>query len=378
MKSNQYCFSGSEWRRLSAPSLDADVDLVLVFGSSDFFSESGFSERISAFFPNSGILGCSTAGEIVGSRVLEQSLVITTLQFDKAKTVFASERIQGLSDSYACGERLAERLPKEDLCHVILFSRGIDINGTALVDGIQAGLPEDVLVTGGLAGDNGSFSATYVVCCEACGTDLVAAVGLYGDSLTVGYGSFGGWRPFGPYRLVTRADGNVVYEFDGRPALDLYREYLGEYASDLPSSGLLFPISVSDDPAAEGVVRTLLGIDEDAGAIVYAGDVKQGSYARLMTSGYDRLIDGAGTAAAVSTASIQPESADFALLISCVGRKLVLKNRTDEELEIVSETLGLKVPIAGFYSYGEISPANRFSRCELHNQTMTITVLAEQ
>jgi hypothetical protein len=121
----------------------------------------------------------------------------------------------------------------------------------------------------------------------------------------------------------------------------------------------------------------MLGIDEAAGSLIFAGDVPEGSYARLMRANLDRLIDGA-TGAASATRSLMGETpASLALLVSCVGRKLVLGVRTDEELEVVREVVGPACTLAGFYSYGEISPLTPGARCELHNQTMTISTFAE-
>ncbi len=233
-------------------------------------------------------------------------------------------------------------------------------------------------MTGGLAGNGEAFRDT----CAFIGTpgeeETVAAVGLYGSGLRVGYASLGGWDPFGPERLITRSDGNVLFELDGRSALGLYKRYLGEYASDLPASALLFPLSLRTPDGGTGIVRTILAVDEDGQSMTFAGDVPEGSYARFMKANFERLIDGATDAARTSASAIGTESADVALLISCVGRRMVLKQRIEEEVESVREVLGSRPALTGFYSYGEISPFTPNARCELHNQTMTITTLAER
>jgi len=169
----------------------------------------------------------------------------------------------------------------------------------------------------------------------------------------------------------------VLYELDGKPALDLYRKYLGDHAGELPSSGLLFPLSLRTSYEDAGVVRTLLAIDDSTGSMTFAGDMPQDSYTRLMRTNFDRLIDGASLAASATYAAVGTHSPDLAILISCAGRKMVLKQRTAEEVESVRDILGMSAVLAGFYSYGEISPFTPSARCELHNQTMTVTALTE-
>jgi hypothetical protein len=234
-----------------------------------------------------------------------------------------------------------------------------------------------VTVTGGLAADGPRFVETAVVWDGVAQPATIAAVGLYGNRLRVGYGSLGGWDTFGPDRLITRSAGNVLYELDGTSALELYKRYLGSHAADLPASGLLFPLSLSAGSGEERVVRTLLAINEAEGSITFAGDVPEGAYARLMKANFDRLIDGASSAAATSLAVLDADAAELALLVSCVGRKLVLQQRIEEEVEAVRDVLGARPTLAGFYSYGELSPLAAGGSCALHNQTMTITTLAE-
>jgi hypothetical protein len=276
------------------------------------------------------------------------------------------------------GERLASDLVGDGLVHVFMLAEGLRVNGSELVEGICRGLPTDVTVTGGLAADGARFAQTMVFCDGEVQEGAVAAIGFYGDRLRIGYGSMGGWDSFGPERLVTRAEANVLYELDGESALELYKRYLGPRAAELPASGLLFPLSLRCESGDQRVVRTILGIDEMAGSLIFAGDIPQGGFARLMKANVDRLIDGAHGAASASIARVGNATPDLALLISCVGRKLVLKQRTDEEVESVRDVLGASTVLSGFYAYGEIAPFAASRKCELHNQTMTITTFAER
>jgi hypothetical protein len=283
-----------------------------------------------------------------------------------------------VKSSRDAGERLARHLKPESLAHVLVLSDGLKVNGSDLVKGLVETLPHHVSVTGGLSGDGARFQETLVAWDGPAEPDTIAVLGLYGDRIKVGYGSLGGWDPFGPERLITRSDGNVLYELDGRSALDLYKQYLGEHAKGLPATGLLFPLSLRRRDAETGVVRTILSVDEQHQSMTFAGDIPTGSYARLMKANFDRLIDGAMTAARTSATPIGSSGVELALLVSCVGRKMVLGQRIEEEVEGVRDVVGARAMLAGFYSYGEISPFTPSAACELHNQTMTVTTLSER
>jgi len=113
-----------------------------------------------------------------------------------------------------------------------------------LVKGLNTLANEKVAATGGLAGDGYDFQKTYVGLNEVAAEGNIAAIGFYGDRLQVGFGSKGGWMPFGPERKVTKSEGNILYELDNQNALELYKKYLGEAAKELPSSALYYPLSI--------------------------------------------------------------------------------------------------------------------------------------
>lgn len=366
----------ASWQRTHASLNGAAAQLVLVFGDRYALERPDVLEELSAIHPDAELIGCSTSGEIRGTRVYESSVVATALHLERTDVRTARVCLVDAGHGLEAGRRLARALLGPELVHVLVFSDGLRVNGSALVRGLEEGLPAGVTVSGGLAGDAARFGSTLVCVDGAARSGGVAAVGFYGASLHIGCASLGGWDTFGPDRLVTRSDGNVLHELDDRPALALYKTYLGDYAADLPSSGLLFPLSVRTGSGA-GVVRTILGIDEAAGSITFAGDIPEGSYARLMKANFDRLIDGASRAASASHAGLGAAPTELAILISCVGRKLVLGQRTEEEIESVREVVGDGAILTGFYSYGEISPFTPSARCELHNQTMTVTTLSE-
>jgi hypothetical protein len=354
------------------------VHLVLAFGATSLLRDHEHIKRLGSVYPGAHIFGCSTAGEICGTRVLDESLVVTAVHFESTRLHGAKIKLNTVKNSREAGERLAQHLKPEGLAHVLVLSDGLKVNGSDLVKGLTACLPKDVTVTGGLSGDGARFHETLVAWDGPAESDTVAVLGLYGERVRVGYGSLGGWDSFGPERLITRSEGNVLYELDGRSALELYKKYLGEHAAGLPATGLLFPLSLRKRDTETGVVRTILSVDERNQSMTFAGDIPTGSYARLMKANFDRLIDGAVGAAKTSARAIDSSAVELAILVSCVGRKMVLNQRVEEEVEGVRDVVGDQAVLTGFYSYGEISPFTPSATCELHNQTMTITTLSER
>lgn len=354
-----------------------DASLVLLFGSTAELAARERWAEVASRHPGARVVGCSTAGEICGTRVFDGSIVATAIAFDATRLRVECAPLATFADSHAAGRHLGERLRGDGLVHVVVLSDGLQVNGSELVRGLVGALADGVGVSGGLSADGARFERTLVGVDGEVAEGLVAALGLYGERLRVGCGSLGGWDPFGPERVITRSRGNVLYELDGRSALQLYKRYLGEHAAELPASGLLFPLSLRAAAGEAPVVRTILGVDEAEQSMTFAGDMPQGALARLMKANFERLIDGATGAARTSHEAIGTRTPELALLISCVGRKLILRQRIEEEVESVREVLGEGAVLAGFYSYGEISPFSPATRCELHNQTMTITTFSE-
>lgn len=353
------------------------VNLALVFGSTGLLQQPKYLREIRESHPNALILGCSTAGEIAGTRVLDDSIVVTAVKFDHTNLALAEIDLNDVPTSHEAGCKLARRIDPRGLIHVLVISDGLAVNGSDLVRGLAENLPDGIGISGGLAGDGARFQQTLVCTGDRASQRKIAVLGFYSNRLKVGCASMGGWDTFGPDRIITKSKANVLYELDGRSALSLYKEYLGEHAAKLPASGLLFPLSVRSTSSGDGVVRTILSVSETEGSMTFAGDVPQGFYARLMRANFERLIDGANGAAKATRKAGATENVDLAILISCVGRKLVLKQRVEEEVEAVQNVLGPQAVLAGFYSYGEISPFTPSAKCELHNQTMTLTTFSE-
>ena len=363
-----------------SPPLEAlahSAQLVLLFGNPELFSPSGCRERIRKIYPNAHVFGCSTAGEIVGTHVTDEALVLTAVAFEHTRLATAHVRFDGALKSFEAGELLARQLKPEGLRHVFMLCEGMKVNASEFVSGANSALPAGVTASGGFAADGNRLQITRVWCDGEPEESAAVALGFYGERLRVGVGAVGGWEPYGPDRLITKSKQNVLFEIDGRPALALYKQYLGKHAEGLPASGLMFPLELQLGNAKTRVLRALLAVDETNQSITYAGNVPEGAYARFTVGNNEGLIERTQEAAAASIKGVQSFQADLSVLVSCNGRRFVLKQRVEEEVEVVRDTLGGGATLCGYYSYGEIAPAINGGSSELHNETMAITSFAE-
>ena len=360
-----------------APVMSWKPDLAFAFGSRNVLSDPGCMEALRSAFPEVPLLGCSTAGEISGTTVQDGTLSVTAVRFDHTRVRLAREGVSERSPARSAAHALARALDHEQLVSVFVVGDGLNVDGAELIAGLGQAFPPGVVVTGGMAADGSEFYRTLVLSGQGVETNAIVAVGFYGTRLKVGHGTGGGWDSFGPFRRVTRASGNVLHELDGRSALALYKEYLGEHAAGLPGSALFFPLSVSRTREGRTVVRAVLSIDEEAQTMTFGGEIPEGGYAQLMRGNVDRLVD-AAVAAARATQDGGAQHPGLAMLISCSGRRLALRQRSEDEIDAIREVLGPSTVISGFYSYGELAPSARGGACQLHNQTMTLVTLAEE
>jgi hypothetical protein len=370
-----FAFEGQDWK-VGIPALEeVEPQLILTFMGPAQSRDPGPVTALRKRFPDALVASCSTGGEIAGLDVFDESVVGVAIRFEAARVRAHMVDLAGAGNDAEAGRALAVALMEPGLKAVLILGDGINLNGTALIKGLSRELPKDVVVTGGLAGDGANFGETRVGLDDQPQPGKVVGIGLYGESLSVGWGSTGGWEPFGPLRQITRSDANVLFELDGKPALDLYREYLGPLAEGLPGTALLFPLTIRPEATSENdVVRTIVGIDEANNGLVFAGDIPEGWTAQLMRGTPDQLADGAARAAAQANGDrLDP---GLALVVSCIGRKLMMGQRVADETEEMAQALNA-MPTVGFYSYGEIAPHSVTQDRTLHNQTMTVTVIRE-
>lgn len=359
------------------PKQELKEPLVLVFGNRLAIENKNIYAEIRTLFPDGEIIFGSACAEISSDTVNENSITITAIQFEKSNFIVKTSNVLNKDlDSYKTGNELINQFPKEGLKYVFVVSEGSFINGSQLTRGMSASTDDNIVITGGLCGDDTRFEKTIAGYNENPKPGEIVAVGFYGETLDISFSIHGGWTPFGPERIVTKSEGNTLYELDGKPALDLYKSYLGDKAKDLPSAALLYPLNVTSENEKQSIVRSILNIDEENNAVILAGDITKNSKVQLMMTNVDNIAN-ASERAARQALELRETKPELAMLVSCIGRKLVLDQRVEEEIEEVIEVLGNDITISGFYSYGEIAPFHGEVTCQLHNQTMTITLMSE-
>lgn len=367
---------GTNWEYLS-PKQALLKPLVLVLGNRHMLESDTIYKDVKALFPDGDIVLGSTSGDITSNRVDDDSITITAVEFEKTEFLIKSSNILNSDlDSYKTGVDLLKQFPEQGLKYVFVLSEGSFINGSQLTKGMNTSTSNNVLITGGLCGDAARFEKTLAGYNENPKPGEIIAIGFYGESFEASFSIHGGWTPFGPERVVTKSESNVLYELDNQPALDLYKKYLGDKSKELPAAALLYPLNVKSTEEKQSFVRTILNIDEVENTMILAGDIPENSKVQLMMTNVDNIAN-ASECAAKQALELRSTKPQLALLVSCIGRKLVLDQRVEEEIEEVVAVLGDDTTICGFYSYGEIAPFHGENNCQLHNQTMTITLISE-
>lgn len=379
MKIRQTSFKANQWQEVNKTEdfNPQKAQLVLAFGERKCLENEMPYQFLREAYPNAEIVINSTSGEIYSDSVFSGTIIVTAIEFEKTQIRTTQLSIENHLESGAAGSELAQNLLADDLTAIFVVSDGGRVNGSELISKMNDAIGNKIQISGGLAGDEARFEKTLVGLNSDATEGKIVGIGFYGETIKIGHGTMGGWDGFGPEREVTESEYNTLYKIGGKAALDLYKEYLGKYADELPGAALLFPLSMRMNEDDEPVVRTILSIDETNKSMTFAGDMPEGALVRFMKANLDRLVDASATAA---QSSLQPfdNSPELAILVSCVGRKLVLGQRTEEEVEAAREIFGNNTVMTGFYSYGEISSQNPNARCELHNQTMTITTFSEK
>lgn len=371
-----YKLGNSNWKYIKGEKT-LNNPLVLVFGNRMLLEQKEVIVDIRKEFPYEHLIFGSTSGEIIDNNVFDDSIVVTAIEFENSTFEIRTENILKYNkDAKKLGETLYNAIPKENLKHLFVLSEGSFVNGSSLIQGLEKNIQNTIPISGGMCGDDAKFEKTLASYKENPKEGEVVLIGFYGSTLEITFASFGGWSTFGPERIITKSEANILYEIDDQPALDLYKKYLGDKANQLPQASLLYPLNVTPEGKIKPVVRTILGIDNEKQSMTLAGDVPENSRVQLMMASVDAIAEGANEAAklAMENREKQPQ---LALLVSCVGRKLVMNQRVEEEIERVQEVVGRNTTITGFYSYGEMAPFSGNTFCDLHNQTMTLTLISE-
>lgn len=377
MLTKSHKFTHNEWSEPFDPAMDSENTMILVFFESTLVIDQHL-KNIKNVFPKSKIIGSSTSGEIQNGEINDNSIVCVVTKFANTRLKLISSPVNYETSALA-GRALSESLASPELKNILLFSEGLNVDGSALIKEMHQTLTQmkiNVPISGGLAGDGTRFINTFVIFDIEVKTCHAAALGFYGEHIQVFTGTGTGWDPFGPTRVITKAYRNTVYEIDGVPALQLYREHLKDDALNLPVSGVLFPLGVSWGKD-KNIVRSVAQIDEAQNGLIFASSIPENTTVQLMHSNVMKLIDAAENALDNCSLDFTSGSPTLALIVSCIGRRLIMGQKTEDEIEIIRDRLPIHTEICGFYSYGEFAPTAH-KQNELHNQTMTLIIFQER
>lgn len=380
MNTEQIMFTKEQNKEETTLEFALKPDLIFVFASALFFNEPVLLNKLTAHYPDAEIVGCSTEGQVLKNSVLREELVLTAVEFRSTKVVSHTVEVLSTKNHYEKGLELASLFKKEGLKHVFLLSVSLATYGDDFIKGLRKGFPQEVKVTGGLAGDNKKYNKDFVLDGSREPNSTVAkAIGFYGDSLTITYASVGGWEEK-PIKLkATQSSKNVLETINNKPALDVYREVLMLSEDEVGESSIKYPFSVYQVGENEPVIRAVVGVDTKNKTITFGGNIEEGSTLKIMKASVDRIIEGAGEAATKGLSAIpQSHQVKLALIVSCNSRKTFLNDYVSEEIEQVIDEVGQHTTYTGFYARGEIAPFKQDENVRLHNQTMTLTLFSEE
>ncbi|MEQ9308581.1 MAG: FIST N-terminal domain-containing protein [Balneolaceae bacterium] len=368
LQGNQFTYSKKEITRIEP------ISFILTFTTRTILENPNSLDEIRKIYPGVPIVSCSTSGEIYEAEVLDNSITGVAIQLEKTSFEIEKVNVKDFSNSHEAGVKLANKLSSKNLKHLFILSDGWIVSGPELIEGLYSKIDKEVSISGGMAGDGANFSKTVVGLDTDIKSGNICAIALYGDHIQIGFGSHGGWDEIGSEMEITRANGRVVYELDHKPALDLYKSHLGNDVLGLPGTALLYPVSISYGKQSEVFVRTVHNIDEKSKSIILGAEINEGETLSFMRAEFDDPFEGVVNASLSALENVSEPQ--LAIIISCIGRKLLFGQSIQTEIDIIKEGLGNSPTLIGFYSYGEICPTKK-TFAQLNHQMITITTLSE-
>lgn len=353
----------------------ASAQLILLYTSRKQLENPVWLGLLRSVYPNANIMSCTTSGEIYESELLDDSISAVAISLEHSSIKVASINLKEVENSYEAGKKLVTQFSSSNLQHVLVSCDGWLVDGSELIEGMYKDLSSNVTISGGMAGDGANFSHTLVGLNHKIEQGNIVAAAFYGNKLKVGYGNHGGWDVYGPRMLVTKCNGRIIEEINHKAALPLYKTYIGSDSEGLPGTALKYPLGLIKKGKTTPLVRTIFNVDEINQTIITGSKIAVGSEICFIRAEFDNIIKGVEQAAE-SAVSLTDGPVELALIVSCIGRKLLFGQDIQEEIEICKKKLGRQTPVIGYYSNGEISTTDR-KYAELHHQMVTITTFSE-
>jgi hypothetical protein len=354
-------------------------DLVLVFSSVKFDLHE-LIKGVRSITGQAKIVGCTTSGEITNYGRQTESTVVLCMKTDTEIYTSFNEGIK--TNGQKTGEELSEKLIKGFSESVkgtmMILPDGLAGNLSPLVRGIYDTSGANVRLVGGSAGDDFQFKSTYQIFNDKVTSDGVCGI-LFPPEIKIGIGIKHGWSPIGELMVVTKSEGNILYELNNRPALDVYFEALNKPADNVTQMYLTevsetSPIGIVE-VGGKHLIRHLYAPTPERGIACF-GDIPQESIVSIMSGDKTTLIKSAEEASLEAISAIGGRNVKAVIVFDCVSRVFILKEKVNEEIEAIKKVLGRDIPIFGFYTYGEIG-AFEGGQPTFHNKTIIVCTIAE-
>lgn len=355
--------------------LGCNPDVVLVFFSAEFAAAEVSSGLWSELDPGTAVVGCSAFAELGPDGALTHSVTVLGLSLPGYRSQVLSV-LPGGGDSFQTGKQLVADLQGQRPDLLILLPDVLTLNATQVLRGIQSVFGADVNVIGGAPADMGAFKQTTMFAGSHLQASGAVAVALYGP-ISIAAAACSGYRSVSvPLHATKVENGNIVLEFDGKPALPLYLDFLGPRKNELPGVTIEYPIGVVENRKGQSevqidFVRAAFGMDEKRGALILGGDIPEGAELRILSATREDVLR--GTQVAVESALSACQDADLMLLFNCMSRKIILGPRYKEEYVVADSILPKSLPRVGFYTYGELSPVHAVT--QHHESTFTVAAV---
>ena len=368
---------------------ETTADVAIVFSSVEYDQERMLA-GVRSVSKDALVIGTSTAGEITTEGPLgKRSVAVMLIASDTIK--FYGGIGEGISKGARdAGKRAADAVKaqaEEGLKAFMMFPDVLVGNGAETVRGVLDSLGEHFPVVGGASGDDFKFVKTYQYLSEKVYSGAVAGLGLSGN-FRIGIGVKHGWLPIGTSFKVTKSEGSVLHELNGKPAIKIYEDYFGEEEAKqlkidtLAKLAITYPLGMRVEGSDEMLIRDPITVDEK-GSITCAAEIPLGSEIQLMIGSREEAIKVAKSAAENAVAQLDGGIPKAVIIFNCIARNKLFGDRSGEEIDAIQEAIGEDVPLIGFYTYGEQAPlggeVRNIEKCNpaFHNETVVIVVLAE-
>lgn len=342
----------------------------ILFAAVDFDRELILQE-IDRAFPDIELIGCTTDGELSSVLEFQQDSIVLTVFYGEGVEIRAavgrniSQDPEGIARATAAAVKREFNLP---IRLAIALPESLTTSAVSILRGLEAGLGDNIPLFGGAAAEPREVQRTYQFYKTEVFSDAVPIL-LFAGDIQFSHGLASGWQPMGKRSQITKVDKNIIYEIDGKPALDFYHHYLNDYKPDSA-----YPLAVFPPGEERFFLRGAISYDLEEGSVKVSGDVPEQSIVQITDTTLEDVVNASAASFAEAWKNYAGTEPKAALCFSCAWRRWVMGTRANEEYQALAPALQDKIPASGFYTYGEVAPLQDNGQTFFHNTTF-VTLL---